>query len=98
MAEEEKSTEDSLGQNVKNTVEDSLRIRRDDIATLAKTPGNRVDEPKEDSPGTDHRIGSANRSFVDVVCMSSSNENDVVCNEEKCDCCKDKISPLFRSK
>ena len=43
----EKSTEDGLGDEVKNTVEDGFRVGRDDVAALAKTPGDGVQDPEE---------------------------------------------------
>jgi hypothetical protein len=44
---DEKSTEDGLGDQVEDTVEDGLRVGRDDVATLADTPGERVQDPEK---------------------------------------------------
>lgn len=43
----EKSTEARLSDEVEDAVEDSLRVGRDDVTALAKTPGNRVQNPQE---------------------------------------------------
>jgi hypothetical protein len=45
VAPEKESTEDGLGQEIEDTVEDSLRVGRDEVGTLAYTPGNGVDDP-----------------------------------------------------
>jgi hypothetical protein len=42
---EEEGTEDRLGQEVEDTVEDSLRVGRNEVGTLAYTPGDGVDDP-----------------------------------------------------
>ena len=36
-----------LGEDVKNTIEDHLRVGRDNITAVGETPGNGVQEPKE---------------------------------------------------
>lgn len=45
MSPDEESTEDGLSEEVKNTVEDGLGVRRDEVATLTDTPCNRVQKP-----------------------------------------------------
>jgi hypothetical protein len=47
VTEDEESTEDRLGDQIKDTVEDSLRVGRDDVATLTDTPGERVQDPED---------------------------------------------------
>lgn len=47
VTEKEHGTEDWLGQNVEDTVEDGLAIWGDDISTLGQSPCNWVEEPKE---------------------------------------------------
>jgi hypothetical protein len=49
---DEKSTEDRLGDQIEDTVEDCLRVRRDDVATLADTPGERVQDPEKSGERT----------------------------------------------
>lgn len=51
MAPEKESTEARLSDEVKDAVEDGLRVGRDDIATLAETPGNGVQNPQEGGQG-----------------------------------------------
>lgn len=38
----EESAKDRLRTNIQDTVEDGLRVRRDDIAALAKAPGDGI--------------------------------------------------------
>ena len=45
VAPDEESTEAGLGDEVKDGVEDGLGVGRDDVATLAETPGNGVEDP-----------------------------------------------------
>ena len=47
VAPDEESTEAGLGDEVKDGVEDGLGVGRDDVATLAKTPGDGVQDPEE---------------------------------------------------
>ena len=57
MTPEQESTKDWLGQDVQDTVERSLRVGRDNIATFRKSPGNRVEEPEESGPSADDNVG-----------------------------------------
>lgn len=56
MAPKEKSSKDWLSHQVQDTVKDGLRIRRNDVATLGKSPGNWVEEPKKDGPDSASHI------------------------------------------
>ena len=47
---EEEAAKDGLGHDIQNPVEDSFRVRSDDVATLTETPGDGVEEPQEDGP------------------------------------------------
>ena len=58
VAPEEKSTEHRLGQYVKNTVENSLGVGRDDVSTLGKSPCDGIEKPEEDGPDTTDEVGS----------------------------------------
>jgi len=60
VADEEEGAEDWLGQDIENTIKDSLRVWRDDVSTLTESPCNGVQEPEEDGPGTAKSIGLAN--------------------------------------
>ena len=52
MSPQEESTKNRLGENVEDTVEDSLGVRGDDIASLTDTPGDGVEEPQANGPAT----------------------------------------------
>jgi hypothetical protein len=45
VSPDKQRTKDGLRQEIQDTVEHSLRVRRDDIATFANTPSNRVQDP-----------------------------------------------------
>jgi len=57
MTPEKESTKNWFGKDIENTVEDGLGIRGDDVATLAQTPGDWVQEPKTDGPDTADSVG-----------------------------------------
>lgn len=92
---DQQGAEDRLGQDVENTIKNGLGIGRDDIATLAETPGNRVDEPEENGPGTDKGVGCAN-ILTKGQCVCSTDHNHIIGNEEESKSSKDKVSPLVR--
>lgn len=48
----EESTEDRLSQDIEDAVKDGFRVRRDDVAPLTESPGDRVQEPKKNGPDT----------------------------------------------
>jgi hypothetical protein len=52
VTEDEESTEDRLGDQIKDTIEDSLRVGGDNVATLADTPGERVQDPEDSGERT----------------------------------------------
>jgi hypothetical protein len=58
VAEEQERAEARLGQEVKHTVEDGFGVGRDDVATLAETPRNRVQDPQESSQAATHDEGT----------------------------------------
>ena len=58
---DEESTKTGLSNEVKDTVEDSLRVGRNDVATLAETPGNGVQDPEQCGQGT--AVGEALADF-----------------------------------
>ena len=59
MSPKEESTEDRLRKDIQNTIEHSLRIWRDDVSTLRKSPCDWVQEPEEDSPDTADEVSLA---------------------------------------
>jgi hypothetical protein len=54
VSPDKESTEDWLGQEVEDAVEDGLRIWRNDVAALGNTPCNGVQDPQECSQGSAH--------------------------------------------
>jgi len=93
VTDDEKSTEDGLGQEIKDTIEDGLGVRRDDVATLTETPGNWVQEPEERGEGTAHEedlanVGTDGRSVA--ASLPDENPEDV----EESSAAKDEVSPL----
>jgi hypothetical protein len=62
VAENEEGTEDWLCKDVENTVEDSLGVWRNNIASFAQAPGDGIDEPEEDGPDTANRVDLLNGS------------------------------------
>ena len=56
MTPKQKGAEDWLSEEVENAVEDSLGVRRDDVATFADTPRDRVEEPEEDGEDTADQV------------------------------------------
>lgn len=93
VAEDEKSTEDWLGEQVKDTVEDSLAVNGDDVATLAHTPSNWVEHPEEGSQATAHEEGTAGLG-ADSVGVDASLPDEDVHNPEESEAAKDEVSPL----
>lgn len=47
VAEDEEGTENWLGEQVEDTVEDGLRVGGNNVTTLANTPGDRVESPEK---------------------------------------------------
>ena len=56
VAPEQESAKDRLGEQVKDTVEDCFRIRRNDVATLTNAPSDRVQEPKKNGENAGHEV------------------------------------------
>jgi hypothetical protein len=65
VAPDEEGAEDGLGDEVEDTVEDGFRVGRDDVATLAETPGDGVQDPEEGCQGA--TVGEALADFGAVA-------------------------------
>lgn len=52
MTPDEKGTKARLREEIKDTVEDSLGVGGDDVASLAETPGDGVQDPEEGCQGS----------------------------------------------
>jgi hypothetical protein len=93
VTENKHGTKDWLGENVQDTIEDSLGVWGNKVATLGHSPGNWVDEPKEDGPDTAHEEGLRDVRAENIGVLASDN-NNVVCNTEESDGSKDEVTPL----
>lgn len=93
VAPDQESTETRLGEHVQDTVEDGLRVWRNDVATLAESPGDWVKHPEECSQGAAEEEGAtgvaANAVGVDA-CLPDENVDD----PEQSDAAKGVVSPL----
>lgn len=56
VAPQKESAEDGLSHEVKDTIENTLGIGGNDVATLAEAPGDGVEKPKEDGPDAAHGV------------------------------------------
>jgi len=93
VAPEEEEAEDRLGQDVQDTVEDSFGVRSDDVSTLGKSPGDRVQEPEEDGPGGADEVGAADFA-ADGGGVLAANEDDVPGDEEESRTAEYEVAPL----
>ena len=59
VAPEKQEREDRLGEEVEDTVENSLRVGRNDVATFAKAPCNWIEYPDAKNPD-----GSVSRNLT----------------------------------
>lgn len=58
MTDNEHYAEHGLGAEVKDTIEDCLRIRSNDVATLAYTPRNVIAKPEEQGPDPANQVNA----------------------------------------
>lgn len=52
VSPKQEETETGLGEDIQDTIEDSLRIGMDKVAALRDAPGDGVEEPQEDGENT----------------------------------------------
>lgn len=88
-----KSTEDRLGTDVENTIEDSFRIWRDNVAALGETPSNWIQEPEENSPDTADSVGLGN-VIAKWSRVSASDDGDRVGNPQEGDATESVVTEL----
>lgn len=93
VAPDEESTEAGLGDEVKDGVEDGLGIGRNDVATLAETPGNWVQDPQECSQGTTVQEALGDLRAV-ASGVAAGLPDKLVDNVEKRNAANDKVRPL----
>lgn len=67
VAPDEKSAEARLSDEVEDTVEDGLGVGRDDVATLAETPGDGIQDPKEGC-----QRAAVNEALADLSSVTAS--------------------------
>ena len=96
VAPDQECTEDRLGHDVQDAVEHSLRVWRDDIATLGKSPRDRVEEPEEGGPCAHDDV-----SFRDIgsngSCVLAAGPDKSPRNPEKSEASEHVITPLSPS-
>lgn len=90
---EEKSTEDGLGHNIEHAVEDGFRVRGDDVAAFADTPGDRVEKPEEDGPDAADGVGPRDVG-AEGRCVLTAGHGDGPCDPEEGGAAEDEVAPL----
>lgn len=93
VAPEEERTEDGLGHDVEDTVEDGLGVGGDDVAALAETPGDRVHEPEEHGPAATDQEG-ARDVFAESGGVLACHPDHLPEDEEEGHHAEDEVSPL----
>lgn len=93
VTKDQKTTKDWLGEEIEDTIEDSLRVGRNDVATFAKTPSNRVEDPEESGEGTTHEKGACNIG-TKCRCVATGFPDEDVDNIEKSNATESEVAPL----
>ena len=93
MAPDEKSTENRLRHQIQDAVEDSLRVWRDDVATLTETPCDRVQAPEGESPNTTDEEGAVHIG-AESLGVLTCDPTYIVGDEEEGDAAEDEVRPL----
>lgn len=93
VAPEEESTEDGLGEEVEDTVEDSLAIGGNDVTALAQSPGNWVEDPEESSHASADEEGPLDVTAKGLG-VDASLPGELVDNVEESSTAKGKVWPL----
>ena len=93
VAPEQECTKDGFSQDVEDTVEDGLRVRRDDVASLAQTPSDRVEEPEEDGPAAADEI-CARHVRAEGVCVLATYPGHLPRDEQEGHHAENEESPL----
>lgn len=95
VTKDEEGTKNGLREEIQNSVEDSLCIGRDDVATLAKTESNRIDHPENECQGTAHDENLANVA-AKVAGVGTSLEDKQISNPKEGNAAKGEVSPFVR--
>ena len=92
---QEEGTEDWLSHNIEDSVEDSLRVGRDDVSTLRQSPGDGVEEPKEDGPDTADEVRPGDVA-AESSGMLASGPGNRPCDKEEGNESKGEVTPFIR--
>jgi len=95
VTEDEHGAEDGLREQVQDSVKDSLTVAADDVAALAETPGDWVQEPEEGGERTAHEEGSSNVA-AESRSVATGLPDELVDDVEESEAGKDEVSPLVR--
>jgi len=90
---DKKSTKDRLGEEIKDAVEDSLRVGRDNVAALTDTPGHRVKNPEECGERTAQGESLANITAEDIGVTTTFPDEDPD-NVGECGATEGEVTPL----
>jgi len=93
VAPDDEGSENGLGEEVEDTVEDGLRVGSDDVTSLGYTPGNWIDEPESDEPGAADEEGAGDIG-AEGSGMKTSDEQDVVGDNGETEDSEDEVTPL----
>ena len=93
---DKESTEDRLSDQVEDTVEDSLGIGRDDVATLTNTPGDRVEDPEKSGERAAHGEAAAD-IFAEDIGVTATLPHEDPDNVEESNTAEDEVTPLVRA-
>lgn len=93
VAPEEKSAKNRLGHDIEYPIENGLRVWSDDIAALTESPGDGVEEPKEDGPDTADGICAGDVAAEGEGVLASS-PSDGPCNPKESGTAENEIAPL----
>lgn len=93
VAPDEESAEDGLGENVEDTIKDSLGVGRDVVTTLAKTPSNRVKSPQDSGQRAAGQEGPAD-IFAHGVGVLAGLPSEDVDDVSQCDTSEYEVTPL----
>lgn len=97
VAPDKQSTEDRLGQEVKDTVEEGLAVGVDDVTTLRQAPGNWVESPEEGGQRSADEECAADISAHGIGVAAGLPDQDVEDVEES-DTAENEVSPLVRGR
>jgi hypothetical protein len=93
VAPDEKSAEDGLGKDIEDTVEDSFRVRGDNVPTLGQAPSDGVQEPETDCPDAANGV-----SPIDVgtehASVAATFEDNGPGDKEEGNAAEDEIAPF----